>query len=315
MMNRRVFVQALSAAMLEPPGYAIRKLILQVGHTGLTWIPLGGASSGPPPAINPMVDPQYVEAAIRDISGLGFKGIELFGNQLEAMEAHGGVGAPLEKYNLPLISAYCGTNLSDPGRRKDAIAKTLEWAGLVKKYNGRVVVVGPNSVPRNSYDFKAHKDDIVTTLNELGKEVMDVGLTAVLHQHTGTCVETRDETYAVMEAVDTRVMKFGPDIGQLQKGGSDPVQVVKDFLPLVQHMHLKDYVGGPDYLGYCPLGRGKVDIPAILSMMNGRRTAGLVMVELDSPPPQPVPAIENAKIAKAYLEKQGVQFGPAPKPL
>jgi len=152
-------------------------------------------------------------------------------------------------------------------------------------------VVGPNGVERSTYDFQAHKQDILTTLNELGKAVMDMGLTPVLHQHTGTCVETRDETYAVMEAVNTRAMKFGPDIGQLQKGGSDPVQVVKDFLPLVQHMHLKDYAGGREYLGYCPLGQGKVDIPAILSMMNGRKTAGSVMVELDSPAPQPVPAL------------------------
>jgi inosose dehydratase len=308
MINRRVFFQTLSAATIGSRGFAADKFTLHIGHTGLTWIPLG-ASPGPPPPINPMVDPQYVEAAIRDIAGLGFYGIELFGNQIEGIEAHGGgLGVLLQKYNLPLISAYCGTNLSDPAQRKDAIAKTLEWAKLVKKYNGRVIVVGPNGVRRNTYDFKAHKDDILTTLNELGNAVTSMGLTPVLHQHTGTCVETRDETYAVMEAVDTRVMKFGPDIGQLQKGGSDPVQVVKDFLPLVQHMHLKDYVGGKEYLGYCPLGQGKVNVPAILSMMEGRKTAGLVMVELDSPPPQPVPAIETARIAKAYLEKQGVTF-------
>ena len=51
-----------------------------------------------------------------------------------------------------------------------------------------------------------------------------------------------------------------------------------------------------------------MDIPAILSMMDGRKTAGLVMVELDSPPPQPAPAVESARIAKAYLQKQGVAF-------
>lgn len=306
-MNRRVFSRAISGAVLGCHAFAARKLTLHIGHTGLTWIPLG-RPVGPPPPINPMVDPQYVEAAIREVSGLGFYGIELFGNQLEAMEAHGGVGTLLEKYKLPLISAYCGTNLSDPAERKNSIAKTLEWANLVKKYKGKVIVVGPNGVRRDTYDFKAHKDDIVATLNELGKAVTDMGLTAVLHQHTGTCVESRDETYAVMEAVDTKVLKFGPDIGQLQKGGSDPVQVVKDFLPLVQHMHLKDYSGGQEYLGYCPLGHGKVDIPAILSMMEGRQTSGLVMVELDSPPPQPAPALENAKIARAYLEKQGVTF-------
>ena len=307
-MNRRVFNRTLSAALFASRGFAAKHLNLHIGHTGLTWIPLGSPAGGVRPAINPMEDSQYVEAAIRDIAGLGFYGIELFGNQIEAMEAKGGVGNLLEKHNLPLISAYCGTNLSAPDKRKDSIAKTLDWAKLVKKYNGRVIVVGPNGVNRSTYDFKAHKDGIVATLNELGKAVMDMGLTPVLHQHTGTCVETREETYAVLEAVDTRVMKFGPDIGQLQKGGSDPVQVVKDFLPLVQHMHLKDFVGGPNYLGYCPLGEGKVDIPAILAMMDGRKTAGLVMVELDSPPPQPAPALENAKIAKTYLEKQGVSF-------
>jgi inosose dehydratase len=306
-MNRRTFSQTLLAAALGSRAVAAGKLTVQIGHTGLTWIPLGGGP-GPRPPVDPMADPQYVEAAIRDMAGLGFYGIELFGNQIEAMEEHGGLGALLEKYKLPLISAYCGANLSVPAQRKDSIAKTLTWAKLVKKYNGKVIVVGPNGVRRSSYDFKASKDDIVTTLNELGKAVTDMGLTPVLHQHTGTCVETREETYAVMESVDTRVMKFGPDIGQLQKGGSDPVKVVKDFLPLVQHMHLKDYVGGPEYLGYCPLGQGKVDIPAILSMMDGRQTAGMVMVELDSPPPQPVPAIETAKIAKAYLQKQGVAF-------
>jgi len=218
-------------------------------------------------------------------------------------------GALLKKYKLPLISAYCGANLSDPAQRKDTITRTLQWAALIKKYDGKVVVVGPNSVRRNTYDFSAHKNDIVTTLNELGKAVNDAGLTAVLHQHTGTCVETRDETYTVMEAVDTRVVKFGPDIGQLQKGGADPVKVVKDFLPIVHHMHLKDYVGGSNYLGYCPLGEGKVDLPAILAMMEGRKTDGQVMVELDSPPPQPLAAIETAKIAKSYLEKQGIAFG------
>src|SRR5215472_6976177 len=293
MMNRRVFTRTLSTALVGSCAFAVGKLTLHIGHTGLTWIPLGGGP-GPRPAINPMKDPQYAEAAIRDIADLGFYGIELFGDQIEAMEAQGWVGAVLEKHKLPLISAYCNTNLSDPAQRKDSIAKTLEWAALVKKYNGTVVVVGPNGVRRNTYDFKAHKDDILTTLNELGKAVTYMGLTAVLHQHTGTCVESRDETYAVMEAVDTRVMKFGPDIGQLQKGGSDPVLVVKDFLPLVQHMHLKDYSGGAEYLGYCPLGQGKVDIPAILAMMEGRKTAGLVMVELDSPPPQPMPALEDA---------------------
>src|ERR1017187_4722267 len=107
-MNRRVFSGAISAALFAARASAAPKLTPHVGHTGLTWIPLG-PSAGPPP-LNPMVDPRYVEAAIRDIAAIGFYGIELFGNQIEAMEAHGGVGTLLEKHKLPLISAYCSTD-------------------------------------------------------------------------------------------------------------------------------------------------------------------------------------------------------------
>ena len=39
-----------------------------------------------------------------------------------------------------------------------------------------------------------------------------------------------------------------------------------DYLPLVRHMHLKDFNGGTAFLGYSPLGQGKVDIPAILDL-------------------------------------------------
>ena len=127
MIDRRAFSGALSAALFAPSASGAGKLALHIGHTGLTWIPLGGRLT-PPPPINPMVDPQYVQAAIRDIAGLGFYGIELFGNQIEAMEVQGGVGPLLEQSRLPLISAYCSTNLSDPTTRKDAIAKSLVWA-------------------------------------------------------------------------------------------------------------------------------------------------------------------------------------------
>ena len=217
----------------------------------------------------------------------------------------------LEQHHLPLVSGYCTLNLTDSAKRGDEMVKALGWAKLIKKYNGRIFVLGPNQVKRAEYDFAANKANIVSTLGEAAKVVSDQGLTVVLHQHTGTCVESRDETYAVLDAVDTKYLKFGPDIGQLTKGGSDAVQVVKDYLPLVQHMHLKDYNGvDPHLLGYCPLGEGKVNIPAILDIMAGRKIHGMVMGELDNDPkdPSPTAPVELVKTSKSYLETLGVTF-------
>ena len=138
--------------------------------------------------------------------------------------------------------------------------------------------------------------------------VNDLGLGTGLHQHTGTAVESRDETYAIMEAANTKHLKFAPDVGQLQKGGANAAQVVKDFLPITVHMHLKDFSGGEHFAGYCPLGQGKVDLKAILDMVEGANPNANIMVELDGSANMPYTPLETAQISKAYLEKLGYTF-------
>jgi inosose dehydratase len=291
-MTRRTF--SLRAATLLGTGFGLsgqnppaRKL--KIGHTGITWA-------------------NDSEQAIKDISGLGYYGFETFGEVLETWDKRGGLREILDAHHLPLISGYCTFNMVDPAKRKDELTKMALWGGMIRKNGGSVSVLGPNGVPRASYDFGSNKAAIVAALNECGKMLTDMGLTPALHQHTGTCIETRDEVYAVLDSVDTRYVKFGPDIGQLQKGGSDPVQVVKDYLPLIRHMHLKDYDGGPNYAGYCPLGRGKVNIPAVLDMVEKGDMKGMVMVELDSSRTMPIPAGETARISQEYLQKLGYTF-------
>jgi inosose dehydratase len=291
-MTRRTFslqIATTLAASFGLSGQNAPARKLKIGHTGITWA-------------------NDSEQAIKDISGLGYYGFETFGEVLEDWDKRGGLREILDAHHLPLISGYCTFNMVDPAKRKDELAKMARWGGLIKKNGGSVSVLGPNGVPRGSYDFASNKGAIVASLNECGRMLTDMGLTPALHQHTGTCIETRDEVYAVLDSVDARYVKFGPDIGQLQKGGSDPLQVVKDYLPLIRHMHLKDYDGGPDYAGYCPLGRGKVNIPAILDMVEKRNMKGMVMVELDSSRTMPIPAGETARISQMYLQKLGYIF-------
>lgn len=295
-ISRREFTKAVAVSVattaLPTALFAVKKRNIQIGHTGITW---------------PNKD---IAVAITDISSEGFFGFETFGEVLDAWEDRpGGLGAVLQAHRLPLISAYCNVNLTDPAQRKDEVAKAVRWAGIVKKYGCRVTVIGPNGVHRSTYDFAANKANIVASLNDICQAVSDTGLTAALHQHTGTCVESRDETYAVMEAVNTKYVRFGPDIGQLTKGGADPVQVVKDFLPIVEHMHLKDYNGENSHLaGYCPLGQGSVNVPAILDLVGTKKLRGMVMVELDNDGKTLQAPLDFVKISKSYLQTKGVRF-------
>jgi len=266
---------------------------LKIGHTGITW-----------------TDAEVL-TAIKELGALGYEGFEPFGWVAQPWEETKGSLAPhLKEAKLPLISEYCSIALHDPTKRKADIEKLVTYGRTIKKLGGSVCVVGPGGVQRRTFDFNASKADILTTLNEVSKQLTDIGIIAALHPHTDTSIMTRDEVYAILEAADTKVVKFCPDVGQLAKAGADPVPIVKDFLPLVRHAHVKDYNGGEafaGYLGYCPLGQGHVDIPAIMDLLE-KADMNIAMVELDSTRNIPMPAGETAKIAKATLQKLGYSF-------
>jgi inosose dehydratase len=298
-LNRRTLAKTLTAGAASMPALlAAASPKLKIGYTCIIW----NTFARSPEAI------ATLENAVKDISDLGFWGYETFLAVIEDWDSKGKIAGLHEKYKVPLVSAYHTCNLIDPAKRKDTIADLTRMGKTLKKNGGRFLVVAPNSVKRDGYDFKANKDNIVSALNEYASAITDIGLGTGLHQHTGTCIESRDEVYAIMDAVNTKKMKFAPDVGQLQKGGADAAKVVKDYLPIVAHMHLKDFDGGPAYGGYCPLGMGKVDLKTILEMLEKEGRNPSVMVELDPSKEQPMTALETAKVTKAYLQKLNYTF-------
>jgi inosose dehydratase len=298
-IDRRSFAKtlALGACAAAIPASAAPARKLHIGHTCITW------GSFPRPGAEATIEP-----AMRDISAEGFWSFETFPELLDTLDQKKELQALIEKYGVPVRSGYITVNLIDPAKRKEEVERVIRLSRVVQKYQGTFIVLAPNGVKRDSYDFQEHRAGIISGLNEYAMAVTDLGLGTGLHQHTGTAIESRDEVYAVMEAVDTRHLKFAPDVGQLQKGGADAAKVVKDFLPILKHMHLKDYKGWEHFSGYCPLGMGKVDLTAVLDMVEAAGQNPNIMVELDPSNNAPMTPLETVKTTKAWLRKQGFAF-------
>ena len=299
-MLRRTFAKSIAIGLggTVVPALPAAARKLEIGHTALTW------NAGPR-------SPEPLGEAVKDIAELGYHSWETFAEVLGDWDAKGTLGPLIEKYKIPLKSGYLSTDLLDPARQKETVAQITRLSQVIKKHGGTYLVLASSGIKRSGYNFKEHRGHIVAALNDYAKAVVDAGLGTGFHQHTGTAIDTEEEVYGLMEAVDTRNCKFAPDVGQLQKGGSDPVKIVKHFLPILDHMHLKDFVGGEageGFSGYCPLGRGKVDLAAILDLMEGAGHPSNIMVELDRSAKNPVSARQTAVIAKAYLEKQRYKF-------
>ncbi|RZA03519.1 MAG: sugar phosphate isomerase/epimerase [Sphingobacteriaceae bacterium] len=302
--NRRDFMRMAGlagAATLVDPKFAWAEAAKRKFNIGATFILWGYGSN-------------VLEQALQDIASLGYHSFETFGNVLDDFEKKpGGVKEVLQKYKVPLMSAFCMTDVVDPAKKQADMEKLKRWAKLTKANGGKVIEYCASNVNRRNFNYKDHKQYMVESMNDYAKAVTDEGLVCALHPHTGTAIETEEEIYFIMENVDTRYMKFGPDVGQIQKGGGDPVKIVKDFMPLIEHVHLKDFAGGDNgYLGYSPLGQGKVDMKQILEMLEKRKKdmAGMIMFELDydQRTKAPYTPLEAAKISRDFLAKMDYKF-------
>lgn len=302
--NRRDFMRMAGiagAAALVNPNFAFAEAAKRKFKIGATFILWGYGSN-------------VLEPALQDIAALGYHSFETFGNVMDDYEKKpGGFKEVVQKYNVPIVSAFCTHDVLDPAKTTAEVEKLRRWSKLLKANGGKVIEFCAGGRRGRDFDYKTYKKNMVDSMNLYGKVAQEEGMICALHPHTGTPVETQEEIYYIMENVDSRYMKFGPDVGQIQKGGGDPVKIVKDFMPLIEHVHLKDFAGGDNgYLGYSPLGQGKVDMKQILTMLEKKKKdmAGMIMFELDydnrvKPPYTP---LEAAKISRDFLAKMDYKF-------
>lgn len=297
--RRGLLAGALATATLavaNAAAPAARSRYRLIGHTGITW----GYSADDAPA------------AIRDIGELGFQGFESFGGVLEAWESRGRLDAQLEAQGLPLVGAYCPMNLTDPAQRSQELQKAARWGHLISSYGGRVAVIGPDNVDRGRFDFAAARAGMLTTLNDIGLIMAQIGIRAALHPHTGSCIQTGDEIRAVMENTDARDVLLCPDTGELTAAGVDPLAVIKDFGERIAHAHIKDYDGGAHHDGFAPVGRGKVNVPAIMDALEALPGGFMVMAELnpdtDANKSDPATPRRAAAQAKSSFQALGYRF-------
>jgi len=302
--KRREFVKLAGmagAAALISPNFAFeeaKKRRFKIGSTFILW---GYGADNLEPALN-------------DIATLGYHAFETFGGVIEEWETkRGGFGKVVEKHGVPIVSAFCATDVLDPAKTKDERAKLVRWTKMLKANGGKLIEYCAGGKRAKDFNYKDYAKNMIDSMNEYAKAVTDEGLVCALHPHTGTPVETEEEIYYVMNNLDTNYMKFGPDVGQIQKGGGDPVKICNDFMSLIEHVHLKDYAGGETgYLGYSPLGKGKVRIADILKMLEKRKDhmTGMIMFELDyqADGKPPYSNYEAAKISRDFLAKLNYKF-------
>lgn len=270
--------------------------MLKIGHTGITW----GI-------------PGDIEQAYRDTAELGYVGFETFGRTIvDWNQKAGGWKALVERYGIPTGAAYCGKVWIDPATAALDVAAAREEADAVKDVDGQTLVLACGRRPPGGCSYDQFRQ-LADALNEVGSYCRSIGLVTGLHPHTGTAIETSADIDTILSLLDPSLVGFAPDTGQIAKGGSDILDVMRTYRDRITHVHLKDWGGtyehdangdevdATGYANYEPIGHGVLPMPALLDILVEDNFPGWVNVELDGTARAPRPPRGAAAMSRRYL--------------
>jgi inosose dehydratase len=163
---------------------------------------------------------------------------------------------------------------------------------------GADVLVLAAATGQDGYDTRPELSEaqwgvLLANLDRIAARATERGAIATLHPHVGTIVETGAEVDRVLSGSGIALTL---DTGHLLVGGSDPVALARRAPERVAHVHLKDVsapvaaevaAGRLSYSEavrndlYRPLGRGDVDVAALVAALEGAGYQGWYVLEQD----------------------------------
>ena len=249
--------------------------------------------------------------AIKEISELGFPGIQLRSNILKDYgDRPKALRDLLGQYHLEMVALSSGGVGIAPGSESDEIAKHVSNARFVRDVGGHYLQVTDSARPKGRKPEAADFKQLGRVLTEIGKRAVDLGIPVGYHNHMGSLGEAPDEVDRIMDAADPRYVKLELDIAHYQQGGGDPARAIRQYRDRLLFLHIKDVesLATNDERGrgyrWVELGRGRVDLPAVFAALKEVKFRGWAVIELDSVPDKSKTPKECAQISKKYVEEK-----------
>jgi len=179
--------------------------------------------------------------AIKEISELGFSGIQLRSNILKDFGDKPEVLRDLLQQNkLEMVAFSSGGVGITPNTEADEITKHVNNAKFVKAVGGRFLQVTDSARPKDRKPESADFKQLGHVLTEIGKRANELGVPVGYHNHMGSLGEAPEEVDRIMEATDPRYLKLELDIAHYQQGGGDPIRAIRQYHDRLLFLHIKD---------------------------------------------------------------------------
>ncbi len=251
---------------------------MKLAYQTNTW----GGVVGHPVGVTSIKDLYYLANgstadAVRDVAHAGYEGVELFdGNVVEFADAPGQLADILKEHEQRLVGVYSGANFIFPDVLDQELWRIERAAALAAPLGAEHLVVGGGAQALQPPD-EATYERLGAALEQVVQIADRHGLTASLHPHMTTIVETPEQIRRVLGHTSIGLC---PDTGHVILGGGDPAELIEEHADRIHYVHLKDV--DPATGTFVPLGDGSLALEAVMGSLDHIGYDGWITVELDT---------------------------------
>ncbi|MCF6410741.1 sugar phosphate isomerase/epimerase family protein [Pseudalkalibacillus salsuginis] len=220
----------------------------------------------------------YLDRIMNTVKIAGFKGIDVqvallgrYKNQPERLKEE------LAKRKIELAALTVPFTWEGENESAEEKEHADYYINFLKHFSGAVMNVPSRVGPNRDHLLKRQKE-IINCVNSLGKRAFENGVVASFHPASPKTSYFRiKEDYDVLfEEIDRRYVGYTPDAGHIMAGGMNPVEIIRDNLSIIKHVHFKDC---SVTFKWRKMGTGDIDFPTIVETLQNYNYKGWIMVE------------------------------------
>ncbi|MDE0068190.1 MAG: sugar phosphate isomerase/epimerase [Caldilineaceae bacterium] len=236
-----------------------------------------------------------LEDALREISALGFKCVELnchehLGSKIRDDIPVSRTKKLLDEFDLVPAALMGGSDFAVSDSKLDAmlalVGKQISYCGalgapILRVFAGHI---------RAQYVDGNMFDRTIRNLRRIMPVAEENGVRLAFENHFGITATVddvaRDDVARIVEGVASPWLGVNYDPANFVPVGVDPIEAGRQLAPYIIHCHLKDavYVGSTSYSGYAYLeaGAGIVDYPRVIELLSDIDFQGFLSLEYES---------------------------------
>jgi inosose dehydratase len=166
--------------------------------------------------------------------------------------------------NLSLSAISFVQDWNHEGETEEELRQAESVMNFLGSFPGALLCVV--QMPRGRFDLQVRQKRLVGNLNALAQRAADRGIVTSFHPNSpeASIARTGEDYDFLLNGLDPKVIGWTPDVGHIINGDMDPLETMKQYRGLINHVHYKDWDGDPEF---AVMGEGKVDFTAITTWL------------------------------------------------